>query len=391
MKFKILILLTFFFGSFSLQAQEVKVLLKTAGKALSAYNLDQNGNVEKLAEAKKAIDKAFASADLSTDFKANMTKAKINTELIANDYKMVLLKPETVPSSVEAGSEALDALEAALGLAEKKYEKKEALAVLGELAPYLSVIGNQFIGIQELANAYEPLAAVMIANDLLKENGEKSVFESDADLENHKYVTAVCALRDEKTETGEKILTELYDAGSKEPAVYSTLYSLVVEKDEAAAMEILKKGQELDPGNTELLFAEINYYIKKEQFDVLEEKLKKWAIEKDPNNPSVYSALGNVYMNLSDAAAKEGNEEIRKKYFDSALSYYGQTLELDESSFDAHYSIGSLYFNQAAAKTKEMQECRSFERKISKDILSWKLKQRDCSRQPCQISSMQKN
>jgi tetratricopeptide (TPR) repeat protein len=354
MKIRILIILSVFLGGMSLQAQDAKDLLKTAGKALSAYNLDPSGNGEKLAEAKKAIDQAFDMEDLSADFKANLTKAQVNTELVANDYKMVLLKPDAEPKNVNAGGQALDAIKMGLKSAEKKYELKEILSVLGELAPYLSVIGNQYIGLQKYAEAYVPLAAVLTANQLLKENDEKSIFENDDDLGNHKYVTAVCAMRAEKVDVAENLLMELYNSGSKEAGVYSQLYALKADTDEDMAMKILAKGQEIDPGNTELLFAEINYYIKKEKFDVLEQKLKM-AIEKDPENPSVYSALGNVYMNLSDKAMKENDEEARQQYFDNAMSYYKQTIELDDQSFDAYYSIGSLYFNQAAEKTKQMQ------------------------------------
>ena len=355
MKSKILILLTLFFGSFALQAQEAKDLLKTANKALTAYNLDPAGNSDKLSEAKQAIDQAFDVADLSSDYKANLTRSKINTEIVGNDYKMVLLNPETKPSSIEAGADALAAIETAIALSEKKYEMKQVLAVLSELAPYLSVIGNQFIGLKEYASAYEPLTSVIKADELLKTNGEKSVFENEEDLGNHKYVTAVCATRAEKNEEAKALLTELYEAESKEPGVYSTLYTLTINEDEEKAMKVLAKGKEIDPGNTELLFAEINYYIKQQKFDVLEEKLKM-AIEKDPENPSVYSALGNVYMNLSETAASEGDEEKSAEYFESSLNYYNQTLELDPKSFDAQYSIGSLYFNKAAGVTKAMQD-----------------------------------
>ena len=355
MKIKILFLLSLFAGSMTLHAQDASSLLKTAGKALSAYNLDQTGNSDKLIEAKDAVDQAFAMTDLESNYKANLTRAKINTELVAQDYKTIILDQAAMPAHAGAGGEALTSIKNALGTAEKKFQKKEVLQVLAELAPFLSVIGNQFIGLQKYAEAYEPLMSVMKANNLLKDNGEKSVFESDEDLNNHKYVTAVCALRGENGDVAENLLTELYEAGSTEPGVYSTLYGLKVEEDEEAAMKILQKGQEIDPGNVELLFAEINYLIKNEKFIKLEEKLKL-AIEKDPENPSIYSALGNVYMNLSEKAMADGDEAKRKEYFESSRSYYEQTLKLDPMSFDAHYSVGSLYFNQAAEKTKEMQD-----------------------------------
>lgn len=352
---KISFFVAMFFFAVGMQAQDAASLLKSAGKALTAYNLDQAGNADRLIEAKDAIDMAFKGNTLDGNYKAQLTRAKINTELMGKDYLDLNVKGGTTPQHASAGPEALSALKAALSLAEKKFQTKEVLKVLGELTPYLSSLGNFFIGSQEYAKAFGPLNAVLDANKMLTDNGEKSAFEKPEDVENHKYVTAVCASRAEETKVAESLLTELYEAGSKEPGVYSQLYSMKIDSDPEGAMAILKKGQELDPGNVDLLFAEINYYIKNEQYDKLEEKLKV-AIEKDPENPSVRAALGNVYMNLSEKAIEEGDMDNYKKYFDSAMDYYNQTLELDPKSFDATYSIGSLYFNKAAALTQEMKD-----------------------------------
>lgn len=352
---KISLFAAMFFFVVSMQAQDAASLLKSAGKALSAYNLDQNGNADKLIEAKDAVDMAFKGNDFDSDFKAQLTRAKINTELMAKDYIDLNVKGSTEPQYAAAGPEALSALTTALSLAEKKFQTKEVLKVLGELTPYLSSLGNFFIGAQQYDKAYGPLNAVLSANKMLTDSGEKSAFETPEDVENHKYVTAVCAARADETDAAKAILTELYEAGTKEPGVYSQLYTMTIDEDPEHAMTVLRKGQELDPGNVDLLFAEINYYIKNQQFDKLEEKLKV-AIEKDPENPSVRSALGNVYMNLSEKALEEDNADDYKKYFDSALDYYNQTLDLDPKSFDATYSIGSLYFNKAAALTQEMKD-----------------------------------
>ena len=116
----------------------------------------------------------------------------------------------------------------------------------------------------------------------------------------------------------------------------------------------MEKGKEMAPDNGELLFAEINYYISQNAFDKLEEKLKQ-AIEKEPNNPSVRTALGNVYMNLyEDDFATNGDTENGKKYFDSAIDYFNQAIEIEPKSFDAQYSIGSMYFNKAVEIYKKM-------------------------------------
>ena len=110
------------------------------------------------------------------------------------------------------------------------------------------------------------------------------------------------------------------------------------------------------PDNTEILFAEINYYIKQEKFDVLEIKLIE-ATEREPDNPSVYSALGNVYMNLFQQEFEtNGDTELAGKYFNDALKYFNKSLELNPKQFDALYSIGSMYYNKAVILVKQANE-----------------------------------
>ncbi|RME96129.1 MAG: hypothetical protein D6772_12320, partial [Bacteroidetes bacterium] len=104
-----------------------------------------------------------------------------------------------------------------------------------------------------------------------------------------------------------------------------------------------------------LLFAEINHFLRINQLDVLIEKLEA-AIEKEPDNVSLYSTMGNVYDNLYQRELAAGNEEEAKKYFDLALKYYNDALSRKEDFTDAIYSIGALYFNKAATMTQELQK-----------------------------------
>ena len=89
------------------------------------------------------------------------------------------------------------------------------------------------------------------------------------------------------------------------------------------------------PENTEILFAYINYLIGEGQYGELENALKK-AIAAEPTNPSVRSALGNVYMNLfTEEYADNGDTELSKDYFTKALDYFQQAIDIDPKQFDA--------------------------------------------------------
>ena len=102
-----------------------------------------------------------------------------------------------------------------------------------------------------------------------------------------------------------------------------------------------------------MLFAEINYYLKAEKLDELTDRLKQ-AIRQEPNNMSLYVSLGNVYENLQQREIKAKHEDLAAEYFEEARKYYTQAIEKDNQSQEAHYMLGALYYNKAAAIGQEM-------------------------------------
>ncbi len=354
-----LVVMICFVAFASLSAQDVVVLVKEANKALKAYYVNPTANADRLMEANETISKAFEMSGLESNYKAQITYAKILTEMVNQDYKGMLqaraMQQEYVPQYVDYIPKAYAAAKRALNLASKKFEMNESLGTIAEIVPLANETANYYVTEQDYAKAYEPFKIVSLANDVLVEKGESSIFETAEDKMNQEYVTSVCAIAAGDTEYAMEHLSMIAEQGSKEPAVYSNLFNLYIESDEDLALKYLGMGQELDPGNIDLMFAEINYYIRTQDYDKLESKLKM-AIEKDPDNPSIYSALGNVYMNLAESSLAEGNMEDSEKYFAESLTYYNKSLELDDKSFEANYSMGTLYYNKAAALTKEMQD-----------------------------------
>jgi tetratricopeptide (TPR) repeat protein len=80
------------------------------------------------------------------------------------------------------------------------------------------------------------------------------------------------------------------------------------------------------------------------------------AIEKEPDNISLYTTLGNVFDNLYQREYAAGNKAKADEYFAKALGYYEQSLQKDPKYFDAIYSAGALYYNKAAAMTLELNK-----------------------------------
>ncbi len=79
------------------------------------------------------------------------------------------------------------------------------------------------------------------------------------------------------------------------------------------------------------------------------------AIKADPENASLHATMGTVYDKLSTDATEAKNEAEASKNFALAKSSYVKALELDPENFAAVYSIGALYYNKAAAYTKELK------------------------------------
>ena len=332
---------------------------KKAKTLLGNFNVDPSNNEGKLQEAKQLIDVAAASGELKSDAKFWITRGEIYNTLASQDINKLLINPEyKLPEGTEKNaSEAVEAYKMAISAAEKKYETRDAQTGLSESARLLNAVGNQHLQLQEYAEAYSALQKVLDVHNLMAKEGAEPVFENPEDVDQHTFVTAFCARQANQTEAAKSLFKTLYDKDYAEPQVYANYFSMlsVEEGQEDAALAVMEKGKKLFPGNTELLFAEINYYLREERLDDLVGKLKQ-AIEKEPENVSLYSTLGNVYDNLFQRELEAGNEAKAQENFDEALKYYNQALEKKPDFVDATYSIGALYYNKAAAVTKEMME-----------------------------------
>lgn len=323
--------------------------LKKAARAMGSYNLDPTNNGGKLDEAKEMIDIASADGTVAGQVKTWQTKGDIYAAMLQKDMSQLIVNPEHKPEHAAEGITALEAYQKALGLAEKKFEKKDALKGMTDVSKNLNFIGNSQITAQKYAEAYGTLNAVLEANMKIKEAGGDAPI-ADEDMNNQKYIVAFCAEAAGEKEVAANYFKELYEAEFDEPGVYSRYFNtLSAAGDKEGALKVLEAGRAKFPDDTEILFAEINYYIQKEEYDVLETKLKE-AVAAEPENASIRSALGNVYMNLYEEEFKaNGETEKGKGYFDNSLKYFNEAISMDANMLDAIYSIGSLYFNEAVA------------------------------------------
>lgn len=344
----------------SLQAQDAK----EAKKALNAFNLDQS-NKEKLTEAVNAIEGEPSGED-AADPSFYLLKGDIYSAL-ANQIAVIkqtgLGTEDELPKVDMLAVKAFKAYTTALEKNEqakksKKYYVRDAMKGLSEVQGHLYNFGIYAYEAQNYGAAYTNFAAGLEAHEVLKQNGESSTLDDEAALMDQKYLAGLAALNNNMLNMAGPIFEELYKADYDKPAIYEALYSLNSKAEDAdldAAYQYLQAGREKYPEEVSLLFAEINHFLKIGKLNELIGKLKT-AIEKEPENLTLYVTMGSVYDNLYQKEFKAGNLEKATEYFDEALEYYNQTLQRDPKDFDAQYSIGALYYNRAANMTSELNE-----------------------------------
>lgn len=346
----------------SIQAQEGKKAIKKASQAIAAFNLDQT-NFAKLQEAVDQIAVAEKDAESAGMVKTWLKKGEIYGVIatqITNVKTVGIGDLASLPQVDRPAYQSYEAFQKAFDMAEKKYEKKDALKGLAMAQGTLSNLGIYAYDEQKYQDAYENFNAVLTAHEVLKQNGGESALDAnEGQLNEQKYITGLAALNANKASEASKLFQDLYKSNYDKAAIYEALYKIESEKTSAAdAYQYLEAGRKKYPDDVSLLFAEINHFLKMNKLDVLIGKLES-AIEKEPDNMSLYATLGNVYDNLYQKEAEAGNTAKADDYFNKALERYNQALAKDPKFFDGIYSIGALYYNKAAAMTKQLVELES--------------------------------
>jgi len=337
----------------TLTAQDGKRAYKDAKKALNSFNLGGQTETADLKEAMAKIEVTVEDEEFSQEAKVWNTRGEIYNAVVSNYMTMRMLGNEAEILDKAAALKAYESFTKGLEVAEKNWEEKDALKGLTETANNLLNMGVEEYEAGNYAKAYLDFNAVLDIRETLTEKGESGVLDNEEDYLNQLYITGLAALNANMIDEAKPHFTHLYEIDYDKPAVYDALYKIKAQEDPEAALAILESGREKYPDDVSLLFTEINHYLSQGKMDVLVDKLKT-AIEKEPNNITLYSTLGNVYDNLYQKALEDGNVEKQDEYFDEALKYYNQALEKKPDFFDAIYSIGALYYNKAAGYTQEM-------------------------------------
>ncbi|MFW5793329.1 MAG: tetratricopeptide repeat protein [Bacteroidota bacterium] len=160
------------------------------------------------------------------------------------------------------------------------------------------------------------------------------------------YYAAVSAERGMMYKEANEYLHKLVELEYDEPGVYVSLINVAgAMEDHAEAEKWIEKAKEKygEERDISLIFAEANYYLKSGNSKKAEKAINI-AIEKQPDNPSLYYALGGNYERIySDTTY---TDKDREEAYDKAVNAYKKSLEIDPEQFDVVFSLGALYFNK---------------------------------------------
>ncbi|MEL6986778.1 MAG: hypothetical protein AAGK97_03020, partial [Bacteroidota bacterium] len=314
-------------GSTTAQDDPVK-MVKQAKKLLNAFNLDQSKG-DKLSEAKGIIDKVLMTDAMTSNPMANQLQGEIYSAMMTEQAKQKILDPNFKFTDLTLGITAVNALKSALNGAEKKSGKKDALNTMIEVASSLNQFGLDAFNGKDYMNAFKNFKAVLDVQDLLKANGMKPTLTEGEQMNDQMYLTGFSALNAGDIKAATPYFETLVSNGFEDPKVYESLYKIKADqgnKEEALAM--LNKGREKYPDDTGLLFTEINHYLQAGEMDALLGKLTT-AMEKEPDNVTVITTLGNVHDNLYQRETAAGNIEKAEGHFADALKFYNIASDKD--------------------------------------------------------------
>ena len=372
-KFLFLLVGVLMIGSSAI-AQDGKKTFKKANRLLGTYNLDPTANADKLTEAKTLIEEALNDPDVSEMSKAWTVKGKIYNELIGSQLAKKIIDPSHEIPNINDANVAFEALKKALSLAEKAFEIRDIMGSLKTTAGHLSNAAITTFSDKDYKSAFTNFKGSIEMNDLFIEKGEEPLFVDDAAHKEQVFYTAVSGYYAGDYEAAIPVFEKAMAMENPDPFIFEGLYNMTKDEDMEGAIAILEKGREVYPDDTALLYAEINHMVASGQLEALIEKLEV-AVEKDPENLSVYTTLGAVYDNLATQAAKDSLTDKSTAYFDKSEEWFLKALSKNEENFDALYSLGALYYNKAATFTEPLNElANDFSKEGNKKYDALKLK-----------------
>jgi len=164
--------------------------------------------------------------------------------------------------------------------------------------------------------------------------------------------SAFAADKAKNLEKAKLYYNRLINMNYRDDNIYLSLATIYKqENDSARALMTIRDGRKVFPDSLSLMLTEINLLLSagrgKDASEVMET-----AITKDPQNQSLYLALGSTYDQLANPRDAAGNDLPRPMNYSELMNKAEQTylrgLALNANNFELNYNLGAIYFNQGA-------------------------------------------
>ncbi len=141
---------------------------------------------------------------------------------------------------------------------------------------------------------------------------------------------------------------QMLDANIATTDVLSTLIYLerTENKDDAKALDLVRKAKELYPNETTFGQEEINLLLTMDMVGEAKTKLET-AIQEDPTNENLHLNLGVLYDNLGSAKLGEGKKDEARESYNKAKESYLKVIEIDPDNYIGNFNTGVIYVNLA--------------------------------------------
>ena len=147
------------------------------------------------------------------------------------------------------------------------------------------------------------------------------------------YNASLMAVQANDTNKAIELFNKLIDLDSSNGDYHLSLIQQYTKlSNDQERFNAIKRGRELAPNHTGLIFEEVNYYLAQNNNEELLISLES-AIKAAPENKILHFAKGSALGSL--------------KRYDEAKAAYLSAIALDADYFDAYNNLGSLYLDQA--------------------------------------------
>ncbi len=297
-------------------------------KVVSAYNYLRNGQLDK---AKEAIDAATVHVKTKDAAKTWFYRGNV--------YLAIQVSQEEKYRNLDANplKEAYDSYQKAISIDDKVMNSN-----LRPSSPMqgLYFCGDQFYNVGvKLYNEKKYVEAMESFENAIKSNNIFGKVDSLA-----MYNAALCSELSDEPDKAKKHYIQLLKLNYTKPTIYTSLSAIYLnEENPEKALEIIEKGRRVYPDDFNLIIAETNFHLAAGNSEKALELLNI-AVEKDPENQTLYFAIGSNFNTIVDDTAKTLEEKT--KAFLEAEKAYLKAIEIDPTYFDPIYNIGALYFNE---------------------------------------------